>query len=164
MAMRLTRWIALVVGLVAAGAVAGRLFGGVMAGLSPDYPTVASDYVTLGLKLGLVAGTVLGACHGVGERRPPSLGRTARAVALLGGVAVVCPGLIFALLSIDAIRELYASRVLEIRLDLLANPGRYVLYRGLHQAVIAGTLTGSVAGGVYLWRGRHGATGSSPGS
>lgn len=153
--MRLTRWIALVAVVVAAGAAIGRSFGGVMEGLSPDYPVLASDFMALGMKLGLVAGTMLAACQGIGERRPPSFGRTVRSIGLLAGVTLVCLVLILALLSIDEVRGLYATHILDIQLDRLVNPGRYVLYRGLQQGVIVGALIGSVVGGVYLWWGRE---------
>lgn len=156
MALRLSRWGATVSALAAVGLAGGALFGVAMEGFSPDYPAVGSEHGLLGLKLGLVAGTVLGACQVVGERPPPSTPRTAVAIALLGLLAIGTTGLVFALLSIDALRESYAEWVLRIRLDRLANPGRYVVYRGLNHAVVFGALLGAAVAGAYLWRGRRG--------
>lgn len=153
----MSRWVTIVMGLAAAGFVTGRVFGGFLEGLSPDYIVEVSDYTVLGLKLGLVAGTALAACQVVGERPPASLGRTVRAVIVVGLSTVGSLGLSLALLSIDQLRLLYAHQVLDIQLSSgLAHPGRYIVYQGLHHAVIVGAMVGSLGGGIYLWRGRGG--------
>ena len=146
---RFTRWLVTVALLTAAGGALGHLFGRTLRRVSWDYLVLPADYLSLGLRLGLLAGAVVAAVQVVGPRPLPRLRWTVLAVAVLGLVSVAALGaggwlsvLIFEGGGMGAEWE-------------LANPSRHALYLGLDAGARYGPLAGTAAAAVLLWRARR---------
>lgn len=142
-------WSLIVAAVAGAGALLGGWFGDLIHRVSWDYIVVPEDYRALGLRLGLLAGTILAAALVVGERPLPPVGKVAAAIATLGVVAAV----VVAVGGWASVALFEAGR-LDTSTWVLPNPRRHALFLGLHRGVHLGPVLGALVAGTFVWRSR----------
>ena len=147
--VRLIRWFTMVCASSIAGALFGWCIGKLLAALSGDYVVMASDYVWLGLRAGLFAGTAAAAWHMLTGR--PQLSATAqwRTSGLAGLAAISIMGLIAGL-------ALLLSLVVGVLPEEanLAHPRRYVVFLAIHHVWPYAAIIGIMAGCLSPWHRR----------
>lgn len=144
-------WSATVAAITAAGMLVGCGVGMSLAALSGDYVVRPSDYVSLGLRTGLFAGTVAAAWRCMTHRPPLTLrAYLATFIAItLAACAVICLLCLLALV-------LSPLHGLILNDANLAHPRRHVAFTLIHHLWPGAWLLGMVLGVRHLWRSRPG--------
>lgn len=155
---RLVRWSVTVAVVVAAGGLLGGWFGTLMVRFSYDYIVDPSWWADLGLRLGLVAGTALGAAQVVGARPMPSWRLLAGSIVLLGAVSCLA-----ILAGKEAAALLYArDLVLDTSGWTMPNAHRHAEVVGIRVGAWAGPILGTLAAAHVLWHARRRTPASAP--
>ena len=147
--VRLIHWFAMVCASSIAGALFGRCIGTLLAALSGDYVVMASEYVWLGFRTGLFAGTAVAAWHTI--TRQPRWGANAllRAGSVAGLAAISAIGLM-------AGSALLLSLVVGVLPEgaNLAHLRRYVVFLAIHHLWPYAVIIGIMVGCLGPWRRR----------
>ena len=153
--MRLNQWFAIVGTLSGAGLLFGWGIGMLLSALSGDYVVTAPDYARLGLRVGLLAGTVAAAWHAITRQHRWGLLALCRALGTAGLVASGVIGLVAvlaALLSLLALLSALPGVVPEYA--NLAHPRRYVVFVAIHHFWPYALIFGIILSGLRHARGR----------
>ena len=150
--MRLNQWLAIVGTLSVAGLLFGWGIGMLLSALSGDYVVMAPDYARLGLRVGLLAGTVAAAWHAIMRQHRWGLLALCRALGTAGvvaggviGLVAVLASLLALLSSVPGIAPEYAN---------LAHPRRYVVFVAIHHFWPYALIFGIILSGLRHARGR----------
>jgi len=148
--MRLTPWLAIVGLLSAAGASAGWGLGQLLKILSADYVVVPSDYTSLGLRLGLLVGNIVGACGVIGDWPPATRRDLGLALAVVSATILVMVVGACTLLRSALLRAEFAQHILNVDTGALAHPRRFLLFMAIHYAAAFGAVLGALLAGALL--------------
>ena len=147
--VRLIHWFTMVCASSIAGALFGWCIGKLLAALSGDYVVMASDYVWLGFRTGLFAGTAVAAWHTI--TRQPRWGANAllRALSVAGLTAISAIGMMAGL---GLLLQFFDGAV---PADAnLAHPRRYMLFLAIDHVWPYAAIIGIMVGCLSPWRRR----------
>lgn len=147
--MRLIQWSVIVAVAAAGGSLFGWCVGIVLSYLSADYVAIASDYATLGLRVGVLAGTIMAASHFIGPKHAIATSSAIRSLVMAGAIAtaMLClAGVVGGSLSFLPLIPLTDAN--------LAHPRRYVIFLVLHHAWPYALVLGALLASYRLWRRR----------
>ena len=149
--VRLIHWFTMVCASSIAGALFAWCIGKLLAALSGDYVVMASDYVWLGLRTGLFAGTVVAAWHTI--TRQPRWGANAL-LRVLGVASLAAISAIGLMAGLALLLSFFGGAV---PADAnLAHSRRYVVFLAIDHVWPYATIIGIIVGCLSPWR-RHSA-------
>ena len=142
--------------MVAAASIAGTIFGWaigeLLAWISGDYVVHVREYVSLGLRGGFLAGTVLAAVHAKASEPAGARGEGLLAVLVLGLVAaggVGVAAVVGLLLPFTQVATPWEQH--------LGHPRRHLVFLAIHWSWLYAMLLGTVAACSSIWHRRRAA-------